>query len=585
MKLSPISLALTPLLAVFTANAAVYQVVELEVNNKIQSSYASALNDQGQAVYVGTPILSFPLELDQFDLDSDIIKSILTAEQIAAVEAGNIDGTIQGILINYLRQTAGDFSQPVGEVLSFIEQDNSPAQRMVLRDPFANNSSANEFIYAINNQGMAVGIADAPFSKQLFTPAATEAVPEPVEATYWVPEPMYRMALAWHDGDVIPLLPPFTSLNGGYSVASAINNHGLVAGFGSTGISQTTAENILNLCKGETRPAVSCLNQQARSTAFEQRGLLWQIDSEQQVSVPQVLGILGNKNTGEIYSAPDTELFNQPCPNSSAACITYRSAATAVNDNNIAVGFTTYTDSDRSICVQFDFTGRCAQEGIFRAQHAVIFTEQGPRPLVNQQEWLNSNAVAINNQNLVVGFAGKSINGSVRNKMFLYDHASQQSRHITGFFTSSNTVPRSINDQGQVVGSAEVIIGGTITRRNHAFLYDNVTDTFSDLNKLIGCNLPFNLVDASAINSQGEILATALIRRPLLDALGNPAVNADGVVVQQEQATVVKLKPIANGQPANCDNEQESYTKQGAGLPLLWLAVLGGLVALRRRWF
>lgn len=586
MKLSPISLALTPLLAVFTANAAVYQVVELEANTHIRTTLATTMNDQGQSVYVGTPILSFPVEYDQFDLDSELFQAIFTAEQIAAIRSGNIDAAIQAIAINYLRQSRGDFTQPVGEVISFVEQANNATQRVILRDPLSNHSSANEYIYAINNQGMAVGIADAPYSKQQFTPEPTTAVPEPEERTYWVPEPTYRMALAWQEGLAIPLLPPFAEINGGFSVAFAVNNHGLVAGYGSTGITPALADSINELCNGEARPTQNCLNQAAVDNVFEQRGLLWQINSELQVAAPQVLGVLGDKNSGTIFNAPDTEPFNQPCPNDSRACITYRSAAYGVNDNNLAVGFATYTDSDRTTCVDSDpFTGRCTQNGILRAQHAAIFTEQGAKPLINQLEWDSSNAIDINNQNVVVGFAAKVINSTRRNKMFLYDHATQQARHITGFFASSSTLPRAINDLGQVVGQAEVIIGGTLTRRSHAFLYDSATDNFRDLNNLIGCDLPYNLVDAAAINSQGDILATALVRRPLLNALGSPLLNDAGDVIQQEQSTVVKLTLIPNGQPANCDNEQTTYTKKGASLPLLWLAVLGGLVALRRRWF
>ena len=87
----------------------------------------------------------------------------------------------------------------------------------------------------------------------------------------------------------------------------------------------------------------------------------------------------------------------------------------------------------------------------------------------------------------------------------------------------------------------------------------------------------------AAINDNGEIMATALVRRPLLDATGQQQTAEDGSVVLQEQATAVKLRPIANGQPANCDGEDTRYERKSGSFQPVWLLLLAMFPLFRRR--
>jgi len=116
-------------------------------------------------------------------------------------------------------------------------------------------------------------------------------------------------------------------------------------------------------------------------------------------------------------------------------------------------------------------------------------------------------------------------------------------------------------------------------------MYDNRDGSFRDLNDLVGCDAPYTLVDATAINDNGEILATALVRRPRLDVNGQQQVGENGQVITEEQATAVKLRPIPNGQPANCNADDNQYQRKSGSLSAFWLVLLAAVPLLRRRRF
>ncbi|GHG74501.1 hypothetical protein GCM10010919_28010 [Alishewanella longhuensis] len=598
MKLSPISLAVLPLLTVFTANAAVYQIVELDTTNKVQSTSGVAATPQGDVVSNGNVLLDFQVDLTEIDFDSEIIKALLTEEQLADAKNGNVDSTVTGILVNFLVSNAGLFSQPVGNLRVIRQAQNGVTEQVVFRD-ITNTKGNNEFAYGVNNLGQIAGTASAPSFKETFTaiivPGEDEEEPEvpviPQPATVWVPEPGYLLGYV-ADGSQRTVLPPaFTALGGGMSAAQAINNNGMVAGFTSSGVSASLTETVETACNGNLQPVQFCLNAQmaARgininsllnqirnfqtveiaSQGYQERAAIWQLNDNGTAILNSTLGFLGEKGTGE--QAPTSEDYPAPF---------YYSRANAINDNNIAVGHSLYTDISRKIRV-FDNFG-FEQQRIYAAPHATIFNGEEVTGFIDTNEWLASIATDINNQNLVVGYALKNINSLVRNRLFVYDMNSNSVKFPNGFFNSSSTEPRDLNNNGQVVGRAEVIIGGTTTRRFHAFMYDATADSFRDLNDLVGCDAP-TLVEATAINDDGEILATALINRPLLGPTGEEQLATDGTVIKQQQATAVKLRPIANGQVENCNGEDATYERKSGSFSMFWLMLLGALPLLRRR--
>lgn len=598
MKLSPISLAVLPLLTVFTANAAVYQIVELDTTNKVSSTSGVAATAQGDVISNGSTFLDFQLDLAEINFDSTAIIALLTEEQLTDAKNGNIDATVTGILINYLASNAGMNSQPVGSLRVLRQRQNGVTEQVVFRDT-GDTKGNNEFAYGVNNLGQIVGIATAPSVKETFTetivPDEDDEEPEvpviPQPSTVWVPEPGYMLGYV-ADGVTSVVLPPaFTELGGGMSAAQAINNNGQIAGFTSTGVSEALTKTVETACNGNSQPVQFCLNAQMSARGlnlntmlnqvrsfetvssvtqgYSERAALWQLTDDGSALVSRTWGFLGEKSTGNV--AAESEDYTAPF---------YYSRASALNDSGIAVGHSLYSDTDRKISVYDNFG--IETKLIYAVPHATIFNADEVTGFINSDEWLASVATDINNNNLITGYALKNINSIVRNRMFTYDMSTSTLKFPNGFFGSSSVEPRDLNNSGQVVGRAEVIVGGTTTRRFHAFVYDNAADTFQDLNDLVGCDAP-TLVEATAINDNGEILATALINRPRLGPTGEQQLAEDGTVIMQEQATTVKLRPIANGQPENCNGEDAQYERQSGAVSAFWLMLLGALPLLRRR--
>lgn len=599
MKLSPISLAVLPLLTVFTANAAVYQIVELDTTKTVSSTSGIAATSQGDVVVNGSGILDFDVDLEEINFDSPAITALLTPEQLADAKNGIVDSKVANILIRFLVSNPGMTSQPVANLRVLRQTQNGVIEHIILRDT-TNTKGNNEFAYGANDLGQIVGVARAPSFKETFTativPGEGQEEPEvpviPQPTTVWVPEPGYLLGYVADGSQSTLLAPAFTGLGGGMSAALSINNNGVVAGFTSTGVTSSVKEDVEKACNGNSQPVQFCLNTQMSnrgisvtkflneikvietiesvSQGYHERAAIWQLNPNGPATLKATYGFLGEKGKGDVAAKSE----DYPAPS-------YYSRANAINDNDIAVGDSLYSDSDR--IVRF-FKQGIEFKRIYAAPHATIFHGDEVTGFIDPDEWLASVATNINDQNLVVGYALKRINNQIRERLFVYDLNSKQLKFPNGFFNSSSTQPRDVNNSGQVVGRAEVIVGGTTTRRLHAFKYDSVTDRFLDLNDLVSCDAPL-LVEATAINDDGEILATAIINRPLLTLTGEEQLAEDGSVLKRQQATAVKLRPIANGQPANCNSEQGSYERKSGSFSMLWLMLLGGLPLLRRRKF
>ncbi|OYW90697.1 MAG: hypothetical protein B7Z18_10905, partial [Alishewanella sp. 32-51-5] len=174
MKLSPISLAVLPLLTMFSAQAAVYQIVELDTNNKVRSTSGAAATQQGAVVSNGSTFLDIALDLDTLDFEDEAIKSLLTEEQLENAKNGNIDATVTNILVSYLANNPSVRNQPIGISRIFIQPQNGVIAPLVVRDTTASRTNT-EFAYTSNNTGQLAVVATAPAVKVRFEP-----LPEPV---------------------------------------------------------------------------------------------------------------------------------------------------------------------------------------------------------------------------------------------------------------------------------------------------------------------------------------------------------------------------------------------------------------------
>lgn len=617
MKLSPISLAMVPFLSVFSASAAVYQVVEIGELTDARSSFASGLNDQGQAVLTANDLFNYPVDLDAIDFDNESVQNLFTEEQLAEVQQGILTEDTLNILRNFLVNSASNFTtQPFGNTISFFSSQNV-LQRATLRDDDLLATNA-EYLFALNNLGVAVGVASAPFNPELFTPTEPPSDEEDeddesedgdedndngesneedelVERTVWVPSGAFQAGMIWQQGQSTELTPPY-QLFGGYSIATDINQNNLVVGAVSIGMPESTIEAIEELCTGASSPVALCHYQRTRNGVFrtqsilselntyrtqisfpngyEERAASWQVSGSGTVELTATYGFLGEMNTGEQYQYTEE---NMPR-------IRYYSRANAVNDAGIMAGESMYSDSSRTqqFNVPVSPTQTERRSFIYVAPHASVFMDDEVLPLVDPEEWLASSATDINNNNIVVGYAVKNINSGLRRKLFVYDMNTSEIDFPEDFFNSANTVVRAINDNGMIVGQTEAIIAST--RRSRAFLYDLTEGSFVDLNTYLPCDSGMTLIDATAINSNNQIMATAVTRVQRKNILGEPVVNDEGEPVFDDVARAVKLAPIANGSVADCgvDNEQE-YERNSATGTLGSIFALLMLVGFRLR--
>jgi hypothetical protein len=609
MKLSAISIALIPMLSLSAAQAAVYDVIEVGDVPEVKFTAAAAMNDGGEIVFNGgissvnlastnasepnfrgyfngdgRSYFNFPLDLDAIDFTSDSVKVLLSDEQLADAINGITDAVSLSLLMS-----SNPANQPKGLALPYFKASNSDAQNVILRDFTAAPARGNsEYLYDINNQSVAVGLASTPFTVQSFTPAPTEETPEPIAQKVWVPEGPMVLGTIWKNGIVSTIPAPYQEFGGGYSLAQAISDTGYIVGVASTGMTEEKKTIAIETCDGQAQPVAVCQHKLiAESPAFidvlnpgqfnititsqgyyQRAGMIWQLSGDT-LSAPEILGFLGDKNTGLPYVGENA-----------VDKINYISRPLDVNNNGLAVGWSVYSDSSREVVVGIGSGGE-ALKSIERSYQASLFAEGQVLPLVDPVEWRRSAAVAINNNNIIVGGAIKVINSEQRTKMFVHDYSLNKTEFIDGFFISSSTIPRAINDNNVIVGKADGLLSNTPFRRDRAFMMDLTTNTFIDLNTLIGCNSDYTLVDATSINNQGEILATALVEKEQRDLKGNVILDETGNPITTKLTTTVRLQPIANGTADNCGDIEDTYSRKTGSFSFAWLLALA-LIGWRR---
>ena len=216
----------------------------------------------------------------------------------------------------------------------------------------------------------------------------------------------------------------------------------------------------------------------------------------------------------------------------------------------------------------------------------MFFNGQTSRILI-QGDFLASDAMAINNNNFVAGtFVDVADTGAVT-KMFVTNIESSEVDEPVGFFATSTTIPRDMNNENIVVGQGVVDAGSSDVSETEAFIYDISTEVFTNLNDLIECDSPYTLINASGINDNGEIAVTARASLPFRDELGQTTLDETGAEVLVDASVALKLTPIPNGQPQNCDEQEDDFERQGASItPSLLLSFIGllGFRRVRRKW-
>ncbi|MEE2000705.1 DUF3466 family protein [Alkalimonas sp. MEB108] len=599
MKLSPINLALLPLLTAFSTSAAVYQVVDLGEVVDARATYATSVNDQGVAVLNGRQLYAIDIDISKIDFDNEVVAAQFSEEQLAQLKSGELTAETHAILYSFLLNWPTQYNnlnttlenrfnnlvdryalQPVTTTAAFIEQGQG-VELLQFRGTAAQIGN-DELVTGQNNQNIQVGYATPPFEYIDFVRTTDpesvddgDEIPEATEHQIWRPAGAQRLGVVRVGNERLILTPVYAELGGGLSTAQAISDEGLIIGSGSVSARENFVTLVEENCTGFSAPIENCLHYlHSISSGYVNRAMVWQLNSDLTISEPQVLGFLGDKGSNEAH--PETELPD----------IQYSSRANGLNNQGVIVGVSTYSDSSDVIRTERidPWTGfRFTDENMYSSDRASIFIDGQVLPIFasDDREWLQSVATAVNNNNIVVGYATKFVSGQARNRMFTYDINSSSIEFPEDFFISANTVPQAINDQGVIVGRTEAVIASA--KRQRAFMYNMADGSFVDLNTYLACDSGYTLVEASSINNSNEILATAVTEVPLRNSFGEVIVDEDGNPRSEFQARAVKLTPIANGTPSACGVENELTYKRNSASGSLWSAFALSLLVLWRR--
>ncbi|WP_322405754.1 DUF3466 family protein [Idiomarina sp. PL1-037] len=559
----------------FASAADTYNIETIDTLNNYRSSVPQSINASGQIVGVAR----FPenVEIDfskvperlliQIGFDPEAGEELTIAQYQAIVEN----------LGNYANNSLQ--TQRVGLNQAFIYSSGASSEVNAVsatENQLAN--SVDSFLYSINNANTAVGVTSAPF--ELIEHEYTNSDDETETEEYFVSEFLTR-GMWYNNGESSVVEPEAQDYLGGESAIFDINESGLAAGYESVSLSPYATTRIQERCEdpevaSASQPLEVCVwgiwrglqNADASNIAtfsnsryrysrprsgynagrsiYDIRARLWQLDANGDV-------------IGESIKLPTLVERRSDDEND------FSSYAYAINNNGIAVGQSwTYHPERNAI------------------RMPAIFQNEEALPVTEDPIYLWGAATDINDSNVAVGHLTKRPAGKLRSYGFYYDVDEGELTILDSFFNGASTIVRSINDNGEMVGTAEVDPTLSQVRARAGFYYDMSDEApqIINLNNTISCDSEYNIVDANDITENGEIIATALKTEPYTDE--------DGEEQTREILVNVKLDPI-EGELNNCTDNEEPVERQGAAVgfgSLLGFGTLGLLITgIRRRTF
>ena len=554
------------LLVAPVSQAAKYKVVELPVTDKGKSSFSNAINEDGNITVNVTSAFNVPIDLELLDFESDTLMNALT--DVESASNGDFNSTDYEILLSFIRSAAGlQTVQQIANTVGFLASENETTyipgfdQRTDPDNEFS--ISTNTILRDINDSGFTVGSSEGFYNKIDYSFESGEDV------TFVVHEFGTRGFVSLGDNTAVGLPAP-EGLAGGFSEAYGINESNQVVGYGTTLFLTDAIQTSITECEDDSIiddedpdtvdfplrgdvPVESCISSIVSSftgsvTSFAQlRGLIWQLDGQG--------NLLDTKQLGLLFEPEADDTAN------------YSSQALAINDNGIAVGVSNGQYTENGVTVARNF-------GVIFDQDEVINLTPDPDSNVARSSNTISSAADINNDNLVVGYQIKSVNGTNRTKFFVYDMNLSEMTFPDDFFLGSSSIALDINNNGLVVGYGEVDASLT-GRRTEGFLYDNESKEFFGIRDLISCDSPYTIVQANSINDKNEIAATALYEGPARDSMGEIILDSNGSEVIVDLVTAVKLEPIVGGEAENCDSPADEINRERQGGSVTWILALG----------
>ena len=561
-KLSRSLLSIALFGGIATANAETYSVKELGQFEDYRQHFSLDLNNNGDVVGIVRDSFNFPFYLaDYLTKDPSDLKTICAVSDTELASQQFDASTALCLKFELMRVTRSSFSnsflygldaefQKIGDSKPFIEMGSSKEVVNLTDEVDAElgdfTRSTVEQLNAINDAGIAVGSASAPFFPTEFTPV--EDGEELAVETQFIREFNSR-ATIYKDG-VVTILEPTETTHGGESTATDISNTGFISGYESVAVPSVSLASFDRDCKGESEPVEVCIWSKSRlGTFYEINAAVWQIDANANVV---------SKTSYPIAFEPD-----------SGDNSVYRTVATGINDAGIAVGYGHMPDSKLRQPYFFPMVYRDGVSTDLLGEHG---------------DYVGGFALDISNENLIVGKMLTLSQGDTLDQFFVYDLNEGTMESPETFFKTSKSVANGVNDAGIVVGEAEYETTQTTSRRKHGFIYDANTKVFKDVNDHIACASDYEIVEMRSINNQNQIVATALKKVSKKDALGEVILDSNGDPEIEEVAVAVLLEKTSDEDPGECVEEVEKkYERKGFTNGLLTSLLLSGFIAIRRR--
>ncbi|BDF94435.1 MULTISPECIES: DUF3466 family protein [Pseudoalteromonas] len=558
-----------------SALSATYQLTELSVLADTKHNYVKDVSESGHIIGLSNGLYNLPIDVSYIDFtDSAIERAYEQQEDYFELIDKQITFTLDDIENNNAAATNPDAHS---FMLSFLTAQatnpdyqklanivgynilNGEAQEQVLFDIASVDydgltRSVSNFYNAVAEDGIAVGWGSAPYEKTVFTPDG-----ETEEETRFVRDFISRGIIVSPDGLSVPLVPEFDEY-GGISSASDIvktNSGYTVVGQVSTGIPADRQENIDDSCDGEDQPVSVCIEGLQRSTSsrlFDTRAVRWSLDSNLNITNTELLGLGLTPEEDDDFA--------------------FISNALAVNSNGTVAGFSDVRDHDSSSTIR-------SLPVYYKDGKVVEMLDQ-------EDDWTAGKSLAINENDVIVGYGIRRIEGSDRLKFFYHDIASNSTVFPTDYFNSSASIANDINDNGYIVGEGETDVFNVGSRRREGFLYKIGEDAITNINDLLPCyeadgetRYKYVVSEAKVINNKNEIFGVATKTVEKTDTLGGVVRDINGEIEYESIAVPVKLTPIDGSIESCSDPETDTYERQSASFPWYTLLLLP-LVGLRR---
>lgn len=559
-----------------SALSATYQLTELGALEGAKYSYVTDVSESGHIIGIANGLYNLPVDIEHIDFSLSLIQNAYTNEvnafelsdkeitfTLEDIEKNNAVATnadAHSFMIRFLANVSANYQFQKLSSLTAIKYDSGAAVEQTLFDintpdyPGVTRSVTN-FYNAVAEDGTTVGWGSAPFDKIEFT------IEEETDPTSWFTRDFIERGIVISEsGMEVPLVPQFSEY-GGTSQASDIVKTAdgyIVVGNMSLGIPQTRQTNITDNCDDKYQPFSTCIeviNNQTTRGIFNKQATKWTLDNAFNITSTEVLGLAFTPYEDEVDFA-------------------FISNAFAVNKNGIAAGVsnTRYYDKDTTIITM-----------------PVYFKDGKAVEFINQPDgWQGGKSLAINDNNIVTGYATRRVDGALRNKFFYHDIATGTTVYPDSYFTSSSSYGNSINNQGYIVGEGEVGISDS-SRRSAAFIYKIGDDKITNLNDLLPCydmdgtsSYGYSMSEAKVINENNEIFGVATKTVEKRNSLGEVVTDVNGKTEYESVAVAVKLSPIPNGTIEDCaPPDAEVYERRSASFSWYGLLLLP-LIAFRR---